>query len=177
MGTDKALLPWRGQPLIASVASTMKTILDEVIIVADKPARYDLLKLQCIEDIYKQCGPLGGIHAGLTHLKPRGVFVLACDTPFVPADLIRYLIDYDSDASVVVPSLDGKTHPLCGVYTPSSLSAITNQLESGQRRVLDLLDVVPTTVVPITRDLPFFRDNILANVNTLDDYANGSRER
>ena len=174
MGTDKALLQLHGRPLISYSADTLRQVFKTVILAANSSGRYDFLRLQSVPDMYTDCGPLGGIHAALTYLPMEKIFVLACDTPYVPSDLVRYLISQETNASLVVPSIENRLHPLCGIYSQGCLAAITRQLESGRYRVHDLFDLLPNKAVPITPDLPFYRDDILRNINSPEDLADGS---
>lgn len=76
-----------------------------------------------VMDIYPECGPIGGIYAGLKACESEWMLTVACDMPLMKITLYRYLMDilkkeeketfiYDG----AVPVTDGRIHPLAGVY-------------------------------------------------------------
>ena len=49
-----------------------------------------------VMDIYPGCGPMGGLHAGLSAVAEEGrdgVLAAACDMPFLRIGLYRYLLE------------------------------------------------------------------------------------
>jgi molybdopterin-guanine dinucleotide biosynthesis protein A len=125
-----------------------------------------------IDDLMPDCGPLGGIHAALTEARGAAVFVVACDMPFIEADLVEHLFDLARDADLVLPRSERGYHPLCAVYTRACLEPIARRLANGRLKVMDLADELRTRVIA-SDELEKFgaRDRLLANVNTPADYA------
>ena len=175
MGMEKSLLPFRGRPMIQHVADTLGSLFSDVIVVGCERRKYDFLKLEIVPDDFEGCGPLGGIQAALSLAKPLPVFVLSCDTPFIPAELIDYILSIRGAASTRIASFDGVLQPLCGLYDNSSLSAIERDLKDQKYSVLKTIPKIDHTVVPITSDLPFFTPRIFWNVNRPEDYLMISR--
>ena len=171
MGTDKALLKLDGRPLVAHVASTLQSVFDRVLLVANDASAYRSIGLETYGDVFLDCGPLGGIHSGLVHAGGSGVFICACDTPFITANLVRYIAEFPSSSAVKIPSFNQQLHPLCGLYTQRCLQPVTEQLEAGRYRVLDFVDSIEAAVIPIAPDLPFYRKNLLTNFNTREEYS------
>jgi len=165
MGTNKALLPIGGQPMIAIAARAMREVFADVSIIADREAPYRFLGLSVIPDLIARSGPLGGIHAGLVRYAPGGVFVLACDTPCITADLIRILLGRRGSGAATIARHAGRIHPLCGIYEHRALPAIEASLRAGRLKILDLLNRVETSYVEITPDLPFYRPWWFDNIN------------
>ena len=171
MGTNKALLNFEGRPFVAHVASTLQDVFERVVLVTNDPSGYEFLGLETFGDIYRDCGPLGGIHSALVNAGSADIFVIACDTPFVTRDLVRYIIGFDSNARARIPSLNQQLHPLCGFYTRDCLSAIAERLESRRLRVLDFVESIQAEVIPISPDLPFYRENLFNNFNAPEDFS------
>jgi molybdopterin-guanine dinucleotide biosynthesis protein A len=171
MGTDKALLKLDGRPFVAHVASALQAVFDQVFLVANDASTYGFLKLETFGDVYRDCGPLGGIHSALVHADGGDVFVSACDTPFITRDLVKYIVEFQSGASAKIPSLNQQLHPLCGLYTQNCLPMIAKRLESRRLRVLDFIEEVQATVIPISPELPFYKEDLFSNLNTPEDYS------
>ena len=165
MGMNKALLPLGGQPMIAIAARTMREVFAEVSIIADHEAPYRFLGLPVIPDLIARSGPLGGIHAALVRHAPGGVFVIACDTPGIPADLIRMILGRRGTGGATIARHAGRVHPLCGIYEHRALPAIEASLRAGRLKILDLLGHVETSYVEITPELPSYHPGWFDNIN------------
>ncbi len=170
MGTEKALLPLRDRPMIQYVADTLASLFTEVVVVGGVKDTYGFLKLEVVPDVFRHCGPLGGIHAALNRAKPLPVFVLACDTPFIPVGLVEFMLSFTPAAPTKIATFDGVLQPLCGLYDGTSLGAIEHNLKWGKYSVLKTILKIGHTAVPITPDLPFFTPQIFWNVNRPEDY-------
>jgi len=128
--------------------------------------------------------PLGGILTGLNHTKEDFVAVLACDTPFVKAAVVRYLFASAAGHDAAVPVWDENdkmsTEPLCAVYNvESTRRAILTMIEERRRKACrEMILMLPkTNFVPISalRDL----DESLGsfkNINTKEQYAEALAE-
>lgn len=174
MGTDKALVILDGRPIISHINSTLQAIFEHVVLITNDASPYSFLKLGSFGDLYRDRGPLGGIHSALLRTKSPSVFVLACDTPYVSKELIHHIIGYPSNALVKIPSVRGRVHPLCGWYSGECLNAIGDRLERQQNGVQDFLRAMPTEIIPISPALPFYQENLLANLNSPSDVRGSS---
>jgi molybdopterin-guanine dinucleotide biosynthesis protein A len=170
MGMEKALLPLKGRPMIQYVADTLSSRFSEVVIVGGGKDKYSFLELEVVPDVFEGCGPLAGIQAALNRARPLSVFVLSCDTPFIPVELIEYLLSFKSAAPTTIAISNGVLQPLCGLYDSTALGAIEHDLQEGKYSVLKTILNIDHTAVPITPDLPFFTPQIFWNVNRPEDY-------
>lgn len=170
MGRDKALLQFQGKPFIQHVADTLRSVFNEVIIVSDHGERYAFLDLPIFDDRFKSCGPLGGIHSALIHVKTVAVFVLSCDLPLVGREIIQRVLDSSMDCGIVVVSCEGRIQPLCGYYHRSCLGSLKEHLAHGQFRVLTFLEDENAFIISVDELTPNGTISPLMNVNTLEDY-------
>jgi molybdopterin-guanine dinucleotide biosynthesis protein A len=173
MGADKALLKLEGRPFVAHVASSLQAVFDRVILVANDTSAYGFLGLDTFGDIFLDCGPLGGMHSALTHADGGDIFVSACDTPFITRDLVQYIVGFQSSAPARIPSFNQQLHPLCGIYTQKCLPMIAERLESRHLRVLDFIEEAKATVIPISPDLSFYKEDLFSNFNSTRDFPRG----
>lgn len=160
MGTDKAFLMLDGQPFIKIIVEKFTKLFQTVFIVADERGKFAQVGLPIIHDIYKDCGPLGGIHSALYHSSTAHVFVAPCDTPLILTDVIQFLIESAQPNEITVGHADGFVHPLFGIYPASALTIIDQSLGEGKRKVLDILKKVPNSVINLTQ-----WNNELSNIN------------
>lgn len=129
-----------------------------------------------VRDIYPDCGPIGGIHAGLTACESDEVMVAACDMPFLKIELFRYLykqmeeagkqekVAYDGAVSV----LDGRIHPLSAIYRRTAALVMEQQILKGNYRIRAALDKMKILYVDVTGNARFAY--MLQNVNTVEEY-------
>ncbi len=140
MGSNKALLPLRGRPLITHVIDRFSRNSDDLIIISPKNAELETFGYPVYEDITPGIGPLMGLYTGLYYSKHNTVAVVACDMPFASSALIleetRLLEDMKFD--VVIPVINGKSEPLHAVYSRTTcLRAIENGLLQGMKRLIE----------------------------------------
>ena len=170
MGTDKSRLAFADQTFSERIATTLEQVSDAVTLVG---ARYVHPKYRTVADIYKEWGALGGLHAALAAGERDWAIVVACDLPFVTAQLFAYLSSLREKYDAVVPlQPDGRPQPIAPRYpiVPSRPPA-AELIESGRRRPLDLLELVNTRWVPFNelRNLDQ-AEKFFVNINTPDDY-------
>jgi len=173
MGSNKALMKFQGEPLIARVAKALASCpaISEIQLITNTPAEYEFFYLPCFPDIQPDKGPLGGIYTALSHAKFLRVLVVACDMPFITSELLDYLCRESEDAEVCVLESEKGVEPLCAVYAKSCLPVIEKKLRENQLKVSDFYPQVKTKIIRLDVSLPFYKQNLLANVNTPEEFA------
>lgn len=135
MGTNKALLKINDKPVIERIADELEACTDQVIVISKSPKEYEFLHLDIFPDRYQEQGPLAGFESALYHVEADWFIIVACDMPFIKADVFRYLYEKRSSYDAVVPIYDGQMHPLSGIYHRSVLPSIQQQLNNQRRQV------------------------------------------
>lgn len=173
MGTDKSQLHIEQKTFTELIAETLLKTTDLVTIVGRNDAQ-----LPSVPDIYPQWGALGGLHAALTACRREWAVVVACDLPFVTAELFQHLAGLRMDHEAVVPvQPDGRPQPLSALYrvNPCRQNA-TELIEAGRRRPLDLLETVKTRWVEFAEIRNLTQaDRFFVNINTPKDYDDAIR--
>ena len=170
MGLDKCKLEFEGQTLVARSGSVLAPVCDEVVVSIQPDSAWEYGSFRAIRDRRARCGPLAGLESTLGEGAAGGssVFLLACDLPHVGTNVVRYLLACArerGDCAAVVPSIEGRRQPLCALYRANALTAVSRQLESGERSMRALLDVISVLEVEISEELPFFRTDLFRNLN------------
>ena len=132
-GSDKALAPFHGEPLIAHVLRGLRQLeFAQIVIVAKEPERYAQFDVELARDRSELQTPLAGLEAGLRASRFDTAFACAADMPFV-ADrrLIEALLAAAAEG-VAFPRCHGQLQPLCGAYSLwPALPRVTRLLEHG----------------------------------------------
>ena len=123
MGTQKLLLPYRGQPLVAQVVdSLLRGPVDQVFVVTGKDGKPILeaiagRRLHCVTNTYAEDEMLHSVRCGLNAMPEESAAVMVAlgDQPGITADLVAELVRafHTTGRGIVVPTYKGKRgHPL-----------------------------------------------------------------
>jgi len=142
MGRDKAFVELGGISLIERVIQRSADLGQaETILITNKPADYAHLRLPMHRDALADKGSLGGIYTALLRAQNPAVLVLACDMPFVNADMLRFMIaQLDADTDIVVPRVDGYPQALHAIYRKTCIPPIRAQLEANRLKIIRFYD-------------------------------------
>lgn len=135
MGTDKAILSLHGNTLLEQTKAILEQVCAKVFILGSR-APYGQFG-ECIEDIFVDCGPLGGIHAALSGSSTPYSLITAVDTPFINAEFFSYMIEraLNSSAIVTAPRVGGVVQPACAVFSRDFLPLAEAALKAGKYKV------------------------------------------
>lgn len=182
MGVNKAFMKIGNETVIERTANILRSIFTNVLLSTNSTDEYSFLGLKTIPDIYKDIGPLGGIHSGLLHSETEKIFVLSCDMPLMSKEQIEYIISYPASADssqIIVAKADGFIQQLCGIYNKSLISSIEkkyNEYSTGKNdrskkcKVLQLLENSQTTVIDVKNEYPDYKENSFFNMNRQEDF-------
>jgi len=172
-GYDKAFLKIGNQPLIKRQIRVLRKIFKKIIVVTNSPERYKSIKgVKIITDITPHQGPLGGMFSGLAASTDRYNFVVACDMPFINEGLINYMMKSIDNYDIVVPKIEGRPHPLLGIYSQKSLPVIEKMLSRDRLKISNIFSKLRVRFIS-KRELEKFDKPLLSleNINTVDDLA------
>jgi phospholipid/cholesterol/gamma-HCH transport system ATP-binding protein len=178
MGSDKAFVTLDGRTLLARALELARSVTPDVRIVGD-PAKFARFG-PVVEDLFPECGPLGGIHAALRTSQTDLNLILAVDVPFVSTELLQYLIRRtrsSAAATVTVVRASGGWQPLCAVYRREFADAAEEALAAGRYKI-DPLFATQRTLVIDEDELRSagFSPNMFRNLNTPEELAEASEE-
>ena len=176
MGANKALLSLDGATLLQRTQQLLQSVCQRVFILGQKEL-YGSFG-ECVEDVYPECGPLGGIHAALLNSSTQFNLITAVDTPFLTAELLDYLVDQatQSQAVVTTPRLGGFDQPLCSVYSREFLTIAEASLKSGTYKIVPLFPRQRTLVIREAELAEFgVTPEIFDNLNTPEDMERARR--
>lgn len=131
-GFPKEMLRVDGTPLAVRLVERLRPLFKRVTVVTNRPAYLEHLLPGCIVgDVFRERGPLAGLHAGLKNARAARCLFLACDMPLVHNEMVAALLDRAtrSSAPVVIARAKGRVQPLFGVYSRSLLAALEQALE------------------------------------------------
>ena len=144
---NKALLKLGDKPLIRHVVDKILKVADDVCVAIRRnsnifeytnilPAHIGVTK-----DTVASQSPLIGILTGMKALKSEYATVLPCDSPFIKAEVIRYLFKKTRDADAAIPKWPNNyIEPLHSVYkVNSAIRAAEEALKEGELSPRDMI--------------------------------------
>ena len=167
MGQDKSSLQLGGETLLKHCLKIASQAAESVRIVGDRPEFEKFATT--VEDVHRDCGPLGGIHAALAHSQCKWNLMLAVDLPFVEAGFLKYLTIQarESGAMVTIPRAGGGWQPLCAIYRQDFVSVAEKALQSGNNKIDPLFREIDMRIVEKKEILEAgFSPRMFCNVNT-----------
>ena len=158
LGHDKRRLRlWHaaGPTLLEHVVGIVAQLCADVVVVLNDPAEWAELPARLVPDIYADGGSLGGVYAGLLAAKHEYALAVACDMPFLNAELLGAMLARPRTYDVLVPrafqpgtarnALD--VEPLHAMYAKSCRAPIQAMLESGRRQITAFFPAVRVAYV------------------------------
>ena len=167
-GRDKGLYSYKGKPLVLRAADIIRPLCDEIRISTNNPEAYTQFGLPLIADIFQGCGPLGGIHSGLTHARHDTVLFIACDTPNVPVSIYHFLLNNMHSHNAIMPAHGSYIETLCAVYHKRCLPKIEEALKNRVYKILDAHNEMDVRYVAVEKE-DFYSPAIFHNINYQND--------
>ncbi len=179
MGQNKSLLKIGNVTAIERILNLMKPLFPRIILSTNSPQEYEFLGLEMFADIYKNTGPIAGIHAGLSASMTQKNFIISCDMQLMSEDVIRFLIDYPTQSSITIAKADGFFQQLAGVYHKDSIkeiekiineSATEEENRSGEQvkrgcKVFKLVNNMNAKIIDAESEIPNYKAGTFFNMN------------
>lgn len=178
MGENKALIEIDGIPIIQRICNLFKTLFSEIIIVANETEFFLKFEAKIYSDLIPGRGVLGGLYTGIFYASFPYAFCVACDMPFLRAEVIRYLLKETEHFDVIVPKTKDGLEPLHAIYSKNCLGPIKKIMDQGKRKVLDFYPMVNVHTIE-ENELHCLdpRMESFVNVNTPEELISAKKSR
>jgi molybdopterin-guanine dinucleotide biosynthesis protein A len=178
MGTDKSELLIEGESFLSRICRIVGPCVETTVVVAAQDQSLPELptSVGVVRDALPDAGPLVGLLSGFEDIRSRQphiqhCWVGNCDAPFVNSRLIGHLLQMCGDNAATVVRYAGRIQPLGGVYHIRVLETVRRLVDSGERRLNQLLQHVQTEVIDAEALRKYDPElTFLRNVNTPEDY-------
>lgn len=171
-GRDKSHLVVDGRTIIVRQVDVLQQVADEVFVVGPNDGRFDDAGVAVYEDLVAGCGALGGLHTALESAQADRVLIVACDLPFLEVSVMARLAELAVGHDAAWIRGPRGPEPLVACYGRHLRPIIASRLANRQWRVGDLDQ---TLRIAWLEEVDLARlgagPNLLANLNTADDYA------
>jgi molybdopterin-guanine dinucleotide biosynthesis protein A len=172
-GQEKYFFMYQGRTFIERLVISLEKVVDEIILVAKSPEqcrRFQSIRgVQCIADIRKGIGPIGGLHAGSRAAHGEFIFVSACDMPCINPAVITRLFDCIDRYDAAIPTWNpDMLEPLHAVYRRTALLEYLESHDSLSLR--EMVRSLSARYVPVEELKTLDPDlRTFTNINKLED--------
>jgi molybdopterin-guanine dinucleotide biosynthesis protein A len=147
-GEPKALLALGGRRIVERVLDVMRAVTERVLVVTNTPDLYAFLGVPMVPDVFPEGGSLGGIYSGLRAAPGEAAFTVACDMPFLSAEVARLVIGRAAEADVVAPRIGEQWETLHACYGKACLGPMERRLREGRLKITGFFDEVRVLAIP-----------------------------
>lgn len=176
-GRDKRALRVGPATILERQLATLDGLVDRVFVVGGDPIAGGGSHPAVVPDRLPGAGALGGLYTALCEAAGSHVLVIACDLPFVTAELLAKLMSLaGSECEAVVPRSTDGLQPLCAVYARRLADDVRRRIELGRLKIQDLLGAIRVRELGPAEIESFDADGrLFFNVNTPDDLVEARR--
>jgi molybdopterin-guanine dinucleotide biosynthesis protein A len=153
MGTDKATLPFRGEPLWQIQLNLLRKLKPgEILISARTDPSWRPPDITFVRDDPPSRGALSGVAAASSRMRTKHLLVLAIDMPFMTQKYLRFLCEQILRGRGVLPMIGDRAEALAAIYPAeahldliAALSGADFSLQTVTRRLVQAgkLKVIP----------------------------------
>lgn len=180
MGVPKDQLPWREGTFLTEMGKEILAMGLPCLIVSNEPERIpaELAEQDGVSvtpDLVPSAGPVSGLVTAFRLCAEDVLLVLSCDLPFMDRTQMASLLAYAAGKDgwdAVIPTAQGRIHPLCALYRKSTQPRWEKALEQGDLRLMNTIRQLYVLEVPDGWLDPW----ALFNVNTPEEYDMAIRE-
>lgn len=168
-GSDKALAPLveNAVPAVVSLHNLLTKLALQPILLSAEAKRYSTCQMEGIDDIFKNCGPLSGLHAGLSKTQAHALLVLTVDMPQITSDDLNTLVTaYQTNFWPTFFTVKHTLSPFPGIYTKDMLPLILKNLKNNDYAMVPMIKSIANK-----NTISHNSENHFININTPNDWC------
>jgi molybdenum cofactor guanylyltransferase len=167
MGRDKALVEVDGEPLWKRQVRVLLGAGAGRVVLVRRGDQDPIDYPDCRFDVFRDCGPLAGIHAALGVGGDPLVAVLAVDMPGIDAAWFEWLLRSCGSGVGAVAGQAGLLEPLAALYPAGALAEVASRLARRELSVQALAHALAAARMMAIVDVPSAYAGRLASLNAL----------
>lgn len=135
------------ETIIQRQVQVMEQVCSEVIVVTSTPRLFLPIvnrSVRIITNLFPDKGWFGGMYSALYLSKNRDVWIAGSNMPFVSPLAAQLLLQRkrSTDSQAVIPYVQGRAHPLHGIYDKSCSSVVSALVPKATCSIHDLLELI-----------------------------------
>lgn len=170
-GKIKAFIPIDGERIIDKNLNILKVLFKSISIISNHPEQFsEYSNYNIYSDIYKDIGPLAGLHTALRNIDSNAIFLISSDLPYLSSSIIKKLLtEYKkTKPDAIIPKIDNFIEPLYGIYSSSIIDKLESFIEEGNSYAIkNFLKTIYTQYLAL--DNTEENRKAFYNINTYED--------
>jgi molybdopterin-guanine dinucleotide biosynthesis protein A len=139
MGTNKALLTFRGKSFLQTIIDAVQP-LEIPVYLSGNGAWLHAFGLPVVRDLAFDQGPVVALASCFSAVQAEQMLVLSCDVPQLSSQHIKRLLsEHTLDTDVTLYRSGGKDLPLVAVYSKSAFPYFEHAMNTGDRKLLSVI--------------------------------------
>ena len=181
-GQDKGLINLAKRPLLLHVLDKLGNISNDIHVVVNSEAQKEKFASLTSRNVHLSVDganiqtPLAGALTGFKTVQNTYTILLACDTPFIASEILRFLLDISINRDAAIPRWpNGNIEPLQAVYhAKKAADAAQNALRNNQLNMRSMISNMKKIRYVSTLVLRQFDPKLMSffNINTPNDLRN-----
>ena len=168
MGTDKGFVKFRNKCFMDWCLEAVSQITRNIHLVTGEK-KYAQFGYPLLEDIYKEKGPVGGIHTALENSTTDWNLILSCDIPGITGSLLKKLVYRTPGAtSVAFLNSTSQDYPLVAMYHKDCKSFFSEAIQAHDLKLMNLIRRMDHTTIKVAPS----ESHNLNNINTPQELEN-----
>jgi len=178
-GQDKGLVGLAKKPLVLHVVDKLTNVVDEVIVVVNSETQMKRFsetineRARVTVDNVGVQTPLAGALTGFKAVQNEYTLLLACDTPFLSPEILRFLLEVCVNKSAAIPRWsNGNIEPLHASYhAQTAAKTAKTALENGKSDMRAMVEGMQNVRYISTMVLQQLDPKLMTffNINSPDD--------
>ncbi len=168
-GQPKALARFDEKALIDYALDLAKSISQCVILSYGEENFYEDKDALKVEDIIKNCGPIGGIYSALIHTSTPWIAVLPCDLPLLSPSVYKILFANRQPNHPVVARSGQGLEPLVSIWPKSLATQLYEAIQSGDFSLYKAIKRLNCVEIYMPGEMSEYDPSIFFNINCAED--------
>ena len=173
MARDKALVPFRGIPLIQHLAKRFSPLGVEILVISNQPDSIRFLDLPIHPDVIPDRGALGGLYTALSIANTPLIGLIAIDLPFASPALIEYLSRevMEKALDACLPGTPKRLEPMHAVYRVDTCKPLVKKaIDQELWRMVSWHENANINLIPPAKAISISEcEYTFLNINTPED--------
>jgi molybdopterin-guanine dinucleotide biosynthesis protein A len=151
-GSNKALIKIEGKYLIEKVILPLRKVADKIYVVGNERTDYSFLKkVEVLQDIIPNKGPLGGLYTGLKFSDTEYNLLVATDMPNLTIDYYNFMMDQLQDYDILLGKYNGYLEPMGGIYSQRCQTFIKESIKNHRLSIKSIYNKLRLKIIEETQ--------------------------
>jgi molybdopterin-guanine dinucleotide biosynthesis protein A len=168
-GEHKSFAIFNRKRLVDYAMELANSISEKVIMISPNHIDYSGIDIRVYEDVYKNCGPIGGLYTALHYAKTTWVLTIPVDMPLLIKPIYDILWERKKENAPIIAYNGNDLEPLVAIWPVSALTKIKEFIEINKYSLRNPISALDSVIVNVPKVIPQYRSDFFHNINYKKD--------